>query len=250
MGRTDVNVLAPDHIAIAPEPWNPALGDMTLPAVQNWLHSWDKAASSHDDSSIDLASARQYQRNAGIALAVLVAAVGLVKRPEVVDIPVVKLLNSYANRVPCLDALFHDFDTYFSFSGVILIALIWSCWFSKASVQIRARILVATLASLGAGIVSRFLQHHLRSHIRPYYDPAIHFHAPAMPAMPFNTWNCFPSDHAAVFTGLAIAIYIARPRLGMFAAAWLLVIECSRIYMGAHYPSDLVGGAALAAISV
>ena len=249
MRRIDVNDLALDVITNAPTRSTPALDDTTLPSIQGRLHS-SKVGTSDDAPSIDLGCARHYKRNAVIALAVFVAAVGLVKRPGLVDIPVVKLLNSYANRVPFWDALFHDFDTYFTFSGVILIALIWSCWFSKASVQIRARILVAIVASVGAGIVSRFLQHHVRSHIRPYYHPAIHFHPPAMPAMPFNTWNCFPSDHAAVFSGLAIAIYLARPRLGMFAAAWLVVIECSRIYMGAHYPSDLVGGAALAAVSV
>jgi len=204
-----------------------------------------------DVCPIDVAASRiAYQRNVLISGALFVAALVLVCYPGLIDIPAVKLLNSYANRNALLDTLFYAFDTYFTFSGVVLIALISACWFSDDRVQTRARILVATLASLGAGALSRFLQHHLPTHIRPYYDPGIGFHAPALLEKPFNTWNCFPSDHAAVFSGLALTIYLVRPRWGLFAAAWLVLIESARVYMGAHYPSDLVGGAAFAAMVV
>ena len=192
----------------------------------------------------------RYRRNVLISCAVFLAALGLVSCPALIDIPAVKLLNSYANQHALLDTLFYAFDTYFTFSGVVLIALIWSCWFSDDRVDTRARILVATLSSLGAGALSRFLQHHLPTHIRPYYDPGIGFHAPLLLEKPFNTWNCFPSDHAAVFSGLAITIYLVRPRWGIFAAAWLVLIESARVYMGAHYPSDLIGGAGFAAMVV
>jgi membrane-associated phospholipid phosphatase len=191
-----------------------------------------------------------YKRNVLISFAFFLAALGLVCFPGLIDIPVVKLFNSYADRYRLLDTLLYAFDTYFTFSGVVLIALIWSCWFSDERLETRARLLVATLMSLGAGALSRFLQHHLPTHIRPYYDPSIGFHAPALLEKPFNTWNCFPSDHAAVFSGLAIAIYLVRPRLGLLAGAWLMLIESARIYMGAHYPSDLIGGAAFAAMVV
>lgn len=195
-------------------------------------------------------SAICYGRNVLISCAVFLVALGLVRCPGLIDIPVIRLLNSYANRSALFDTLFYAFDTYFTFSGVILIALIWSCWFSRDSLETRARILVATLTSLGAGVLSRYLQHHLPTHARPYYDPTIGFHAPSLLEKSFNTWNCFPSDHAAVFSGLALTIYLVRPRLGLFVGAWLIVIESARVYMGAHYPSDLVGGAALAAIAV
>ena len=236
MRRKKVKVAAPDDTGTMPTPTNPALNDLALP--------------SDDTSSIGVSRARHYKRNVVISFALFVAAIALVKHPGLVDRPVIKLLNSYSNRSPFWNALFHDFDTYFTFSGVILIAVIWFCWFSKGTIENRARIVVATVVSLETGILSRFVQHHVRSHARPYYDPSIHFHPPAMPATPFNTWNSFPSDHAAVFIGLAITIYVIRPRLGMFLAAWLAVVECSRIYTGAHYPSDVLGGAALAGMSV
>ena len=101
--------------------------------------------------------------------------------------------------------------------------------------------------SLGAVGVSRFLQHALSSHPRPIYDTAFEFHRPGSHIPSFNAWNSFPSDHATAFGGLVIVVFLARPRLGLLAGVWFCVLELSRAYMGAHYPSDLVGGAALGA---
>jgi undecaprenyl-diphosphatase len=66
----------------------------------------------------------------------------------------------------------------------------------------------------------------------------------------YHTWNSFPSDHAAVFAGLAVTIYVFRPRLGLVCGAYLAIIESSRMFMGAHYPTDLLGGTALAAAAI
>lgn len=246
MRRTNVSSVAFDDIGNTLPAKAPAAG-----SHEHRLRSSVVALHRVAASPIDLVGSEiPYKRNFLISCIVFLAALGLVCYPALVDIPVVKFLNSYANRSARLDTLVYAFDSYFTFSGIILTALIWSCWFSDERLETRARILVATLMSFGAGTLSRFLQHHLLTHIRPYYDSTIGFHAPSLLETPFNTWNCFPSDHAAVFSGLALTIYLVRPRSGMLAAAWLVVIESARVYMGAHYPSDLLGGAAFAAMVV
>jgi membrane-associated phospholipid phosphatase len=109
----------------------------------------------------------------------------------------------------------------------------------------RARVLVGTLVSFGGGIISRLLQHKLPTHPRPFYDPALGFHPSALATEPLNSWNSFPSDHAAVFGGLVAVICLAHPRLGIAAVICGIITEFARTYVGAHYPSDLIGGAAL-----
>jgi len=63
----------------------------------------------------------------------------------------------------------------------------------------------------------------------------------------------FPSGHAmASMLGCAMVLYvvfiIARPRrlvrtlLASLAAVYLLLVGASRIYLGVHYPSDVLGG--------
>jgi len=72
---------------------------------------------------------------------------------------------------------------------------------------------------------------------------------------PAETYS-FPSGHAfvaTVFYGLAAMVFLAgepsrRKRAAIAAAAWLasLAIGFSRIYLGYHYPSDVLGGWAAA----
>lgn len=193
-------------------------------------------------------SARMRERRTRYVLAcfgILLGAFALVHVPRYFDLPLETWINSYAGR-PIPDRLFYDLDTYFIFSGAIVVALIWSCWFGSADPDMRARLIAGIGAAIAAGAISRFLQHILTTHPRPFYDPALGFHLPSVTNPdPLNTWNSFPSDHAAVFFGLAAVVTLARPKLGYLAFVWLAFVESSRSYVGAHYPSDLIGGAAL-----
>ena len=130
-------------------------------------------------------------------------------------------------------------------------ALIWECWFNKPDIEARSRILAGVTAAFLASLISRWLQRDLPTHLRPFYDPALHFHIPLFVSpTPLNTWNSFPSDHAAVFLGLLVVIWLAQSRFRFAALAWIIIVESARIYTGAHYPSDLIGAAGLASAFV
>ena len=59
--------------------------------------------------------------------------------------------------------------------------------------------------------------------------------------------SSFPSDHAALFFTLAVGIYFASRRAGWFCFIYysLLFICLPRVYLGEHYPTDIVAGAAI-----
>ena len=59
----------------------------------------------------------------------------------------------------------------------------------------------------------------------------------------------YPSGHAAVTTAMALAAHGATPRRWR-PLVWLgpAVVGCTRIYVGAHLPLDVVGGAALGVV--
>jgi len=192
-----------------------------------------------------------YVRNATWSFIVFVAAYGLVFVPEYFDLYITRAVNGLVSKNLIIDRVFFHLDKSFIFSGVLLAALIWGLWFSDVTTDIRTRLLVGTLVSFPAGIISRFLQHKLPTHPRPLYDPALEFHtSAAFGPFPLNTWNSFPSDHVAVFAGLVTTIYLTNRKVGAAAICWTVLVESSRTYVGAHYPSDLIGGAALAAFIV
>jgi undecaprenyl-diphosphatase len=60
----------------------------------------------------------------------------------------------------------------------------------------------------------------------------------------------FPSGHAAVAAALTFVVWRhLGPRWGAAALGVALIVMLGRMYVGAHLPLDLVGGAALGAVT-
>ncbi len=55
----------------------------------------------------------------------------------------------------------------------------------------------------------------------------------------------FPSDHAVMAGAAAVGLLIASRRLGWWAVGAALVMAFARVYVGAHYPQDVLAGLAL-----
>jgi membrane-associated phospholipid phosphatase len=196
------------------------------------------------------ATAPNLARTGLVASVVFAVAFAAAANPDLLDRPVTVFINQLVGRSDLFDRVASIVYWYPTFTGAVLMALVWSCWFENDDSERRSRILVGTLAAVGAGMVSRFLQHTLPTHPRPYYDAAIHFRIPLNQEQLLNTWHSFPSDHVTVFGGLVAVLFVARSRLAIPMMIYTAVMELARTYMGAHYPSDLIGGAALACMCV
>jgi undecaprenyl-diphosphatase len=82
---------------------------------------------------------------------------------------------------------------------------------------------------------------------RPLRNAALHL------LIPFGTdpnalihWSSFPSDHAAIFLALSCAIFFVSRGAGLLALGYSVLVIClPRIYMGIHYPTDIMAGAVI-----
>ena len=64
--------------------------------------------------------------------------------------------------------------------------------------------------------------------------------------------NSFPSDHATLMFALAFGLMAAAPlrKAGAVLLVLALAVSWARVFLGAHYPSDILGGAILAVFCV
>lgn len=130
-------------------------------------------------------------------------------------------------------------------SGVIVIlASLW--WIDITN---RRKIQLAAITTLLAGAVANGLKF-VFTRIRPHSDTNLQADDNWFPLFHGSFWDAahrsFPSGHAATAVGLAIGLSWVYPR-GRFIFYGLAATACfQRISSGAHFPSDVLVGAAIA----
>jgi membrane-associated phospholipid phosphatase len=166
------------------------------------------------------------------------------------DYSILRAFNSVSQRYYVLDHGINDF-TRLMFANLLIVSLVWYAWFKTEDTGKRATILVGTVMSLGAAILSRVLQHALPTHSRPLHDTALNFVVPlSVDPSQMNHWFSFPSDHVAIFFGLATTVYLIDKRIGWLAYILAGALSLARIYLGFHCPTDVVAGAALGMLMI
>ena len=94
----------------------------------------------------------------------------------------------------------------------------------------------ASIAAVPAWVVSSVVKRILRRP-RPYQS------LPISPPLVFKGKNdSMPSSHAAAAFAFAGALYFSGNVLAPLAIVWAFLVVFSRLYLGAHYFSDLLAG--------
>ncbi|AKJ15466.1 membrane protein [Streptomyces incarnatus] len=78
--------------------------------------------------------------------------------------------------------------------------------------------------------------------------PCQSLHVRTLEACPApGDWS-FPSNHAAIAAAAAVALVFVSRRLGVTAVVAALAMGVSRVWVGAHYPHDVLAGLAVGAL--
>ena len=154
-------------------------------------------------------------------------------------------INALAGRAPALDAamgwIASDYIAPVCF-GLALVAM----WFIGKDAPERMRYQIGMFTALTAMALSSLvvlISNALFFRPRPFDgmdDVTVLFYLP--------TDSSFPSNSAAAAFSIAAAVWCVNRRIGtaMFAAA--AVYGFSRVFVGVHYPSDIMGGIIIALV--
>lgn len=133
-------------------------------------------------------------------------------------------------------------------------SLLWWALFRPSANRLRDRqiVLSGAFASLVSVSLARGLVASLPFRDRPLDVAELHFRTPiGFSQAGLIHWSSFPSDHAVLYFALATIVCLVSWRAGIFAYCFAFLVVCvPRIYLGVHYPTDILAGEAIGVLAV
>jgi undecaprenyl-diphosphatase len=153
-------------------------------------------------------------------------------------------INGLAGKVPIIDGFFRGISNdYFTVISCCLI-LIW-LWFGTRDAtrrHLNQKVVLTTAISIGLASLLVWICNQFYFRARPFAElppGSVHllFYKP--------TDSSFPSNLAAVVFAIAVPVIVKNKSFGAVLLAMAVLSSFGRIYIGIHYPLDVLGGAAI-----
>lgn len=152
-------------------------------------------------------------------------------------------ITDLAQRVPRpVDTLIQVWSDYGLALFAVLMLIAW--WRARKGDAAR----MATALSVPVAVVVAYAVNDLVKLVFDEQRPCQTLHTVTIETCPApGDWS-FPSNHAAIAAAAAVAILLVDRRLGRVAVPAALLMAASRIWIGVHYPHDVLVGVVIGAL--
>jgi undecaprenyl-diphosphatase len=170
---------------------------------------------------------------------------GLAQSGSNPDVELLYDINGLAKDAP------HWFDKVMEYVGeygllLAMVLLVLWCWWTgrrrtdpEEAASSAAALVWAPLAA-GVAVLVNVPIRGFVERPRPFLD-----HQGLEVLVSGKTDYSFVSDHATITMAMAVGLFVANRRFGLVGIGLALLEGFCRVYMGVHYPTDVIGGLAL-----
>ena len=138
-------------------------------------------------------------------------------------------VHSLTGRVGVLDELMRLLANDLIYGAVVVLGVLW---FNRRGLRAGLALTVGAFLALALGQLLASLLPESRPFVADHFTPLIAHSAD----------GSFPSDHLLVLGALSGGCLIASRPLAAAATGMALVVAVARVYVGIHYPVDVIAG--------
>ena len=154
-------------------------------------------------------------------------------------------LYRWINRLATRTGWAHWFFTTYANDGVVLFAILLLAAYVLGRQHGELGVVAASVWAAGSALVALGIGQLIGGAVnraRPYATmPGVHV------LVDKSADFSFPSDHATVVGAVAAGLLFTNRRIGLIATVLAVLMAFTRVYVGAHYPGDVLAGLALGA---
>ena len=151
-----------------------------------------------------------------------------------------QIINGIGGTNSALDWSMITITNYGVFALIFAVILLW--WTPYARLATRHACVVSGIAFVASLAFNQFLLLFIHR-IRPYDTGITH-----LLISPNADWS-FPSDHATAVASIVAAFWFKKfQRIAGLLAVPAFLISFSRVFIGVHYVSDVLGGVAIGSL--
>ncbi|OJD53662.1 undecaprenyl-diphosphatase [Bacillus sp. 4048] len=150
--------------------------------------------------------------------------------------------NSFAGSSKLLDTLMVAITNSAAYVALFMFIL----WFNngkKENAIIKQYTVLYTTLSVIITLLVNVLIHEVYYHPRPFVSHDVH------QLVPHAADSSFVSDHSVLVFSIAFVFLLRGEKLKYVALIWAVLVGVSRMYVGVHYPLDILGAAFLTFIT-